>query len=144
MPGVSQIVLPAQFCNRCRYAAATRINGEGITGPGGPRGVSMLKVTHTLLACWCGLVIRNTLSRVPHCATQVERALLRADQCVAATRRGAVWNRASRAVILVVILTDVYEMTKGRRYQKGKGPMCDRIQCAAVRHGIKTVDRPNV
>jgi hypothetical protein len=70
---------------------------------------------------------------VPHCATQVERVLLRADQCVAATPRGIVWNRAGRAVILVVILMDVYEMTKGRQYQKGKG-------ASVVRNGIKMLD----
>jgi hypothetical protein len=45
----------------------------------------------------------------------------------------------SRAVFMVVILMDVYEMTKGR-YQMGKGASATALRCAAVPHGIKTVD----
>jgi hypothetical protein len=97
--------------------------------------------SHTLPACRCVLVIRNTLSRVPHYAARVEWALLGADQCMAAMRRGTVWNRVGRAVILVVIFMDVYGMTKGRWYQMGKEACVTALQCAAVHHGIKTVDR---
>jgi hypothetical protein len=64
------------------------------------------------------LTIPNRLSQVPHFTpwTQVERAhcgaLLRADQDVAATREGTVWNQVSRAAILAIILMNIHVMTR--------------------------------
>jgi len=59
---------------------------------------------------------RSPRSRVP-LWTQVERAhcgaLLRADQDVAATREGTMWNQVGRAAILAVILMNIHEMTRG-------------------------------